>query len=141
MSKLNLLLISLIAAVPGAILLVLMALSFVNYGEKSSGALKGLAAFTALLALVVTASPVLAWMFGAPGVPRPAKKPDEPAKDDDFSGDDEAAPTRENDLSDESTGEGDTFDLDDDVSSAATDDELEIADDDFDTDPDDKKRR
>jgi hypothetical protein len=64
MSKTQVLLASLVAAVPGAFLAYLMVMSFISYGDKSSGAMKGLAGVTLCLAAVMCALPVIVWVAG-----------------------------------------------------------------------------
>ena len=64
MTKTNLALVLLVAAVPGALLLFVLVMAFLSYSENMSGALMGIAGLTLLLSGGAAALPVVAVMTG-----------------------------------------------------------------------------
>ena len=64
MTKTNLALVLLVAAVPGALLLFVLVMAFLSYSENMSGALMGVAGLTLLLSGGAAALPVVAVMTG-----------------------------------------------------------------------------
>lgn len=64
MSKLNLMLVSLVAAIPGAALAVMLVMAFLNYGGGATVAFQGLAGLVLLLSAVVTLMPVGIFVMG-----------------------------------------------------------------------------
>lgn len=81
MSKTSLCLVSLIAAIPGAGLAGLMVISFLNYADKSPGALKALAGVSLLLGGALALMPVAILVFAGPKAPKKPKAAEGEPKD------------------------------------------------------------
>ena len=73
-SKTSLCLVSLIAAIPGAGLAGLMVISFLNYADKSPGALKALAGVSLLLGGALALMPVAILVFAGPKTPKSPRR-------------------------------------------------------------------
>ena len=97
MSRISFLFVTLIAAVPAALLAAVLVMGFLNHFERISGApaLMVVSGLTLLAAVAVVATPVLAFLGGRDAALKPSGADDEPA--DAASGevavaDDEAEP-------------------------------------------------
>jgi len=127
-NKLSLAAVSLVAAVPGGVLAVLMALVFLRHAEHMKTSMLVLAGLTLAVSSLVTVMPLGILIFGSKG--KPKLKADK-GKPDDGDGDDS-----EDDQEQDSLGESDELEpsaSDADIELAEEDDEdLEMADDDDD---------
>lgn len=115
MSKNALCLTSLVAAIPGAWLAVLMVMAFVNHAGGPTGTIKGLAGALLLVGGTLAAMPVGIFLFTGPKTEKPPKKKAEsekPAKaakaDDEFV----AVADDESSASDASVADAATFEVD-----------------------------
>lgn len=119
MSKLQLPLMSLVAAIPGGFLTYLLVMAFLNHAEAMSTPLLGVAGLTLLLSGFLTILPIGALIFGPKGASKKkAKDEDQPepaAEEEDEYVSDSAA-----ELSDEFAE--DEFEEDDDEMEASGDD-------------------
>lgn len=81
MTKLSLFLTSLVAALPGALLAYLTVMSFIDYGEGSSGVMKGLAGLGAAMGSLLALMPVgILVLVRSPGSEKKAKPEEKPAE-------------------------------------------------------------
>ncbi|QDT43875.1 hypothetical protein Pan241w_39790 [Gimesia alba] len=144
MSKLQLPLMSLVAAIPGGFLTYLLVMAFLNHAEAMSTPLLGVAGLTLLLSGFLTILPIGALIFGPKGAskkkakdedqPEPAAEEDEYASDsaaelsdefaeDEFEDDDEMAASGD----DLDFGEEDEF-SDSEISGEIEDEEFDFSD-------------
>jgi hypothetical protein len=111
-------LVSLIPAAAGAGMAYVMVMSFLNFADRSSGALKGVAGLALLLGAALAVTPIGILVFGGP------KKEKKPKAEPDVTGDtgtDETVIVEDEALEEDAFEEG----ADDDVDTAALDDDLE----------------
>ncbi len=88
MSKLQLPLMSLVAAIPGAFLTYLLVMAFLNHAEAMSTSLLGVAGLTLLLSAFLAVIPLGALIFGPKGAAKKkAKGKDLPADEDEAEDD------------------------------------------------------
>tara|TARA_R100001132_G_C3275139_1_gene97802 strand:- start:3307 stop:3810 length:504 start_codon:yes stop_codon:yes gene_type:complete len=163
-SKLQLPLISLIAAIPGGFLAYLLVMAFLNHAESMSTMLLAVAGTTLLMSAVLVLMPIGALIFGPKGgAKKKAKGKDSEAADsfdEDEAGDEELVSDSAAELSGEFEDDelGDDFDETDDdsfesagdleigddfddaeVSGQLSDSEFDFADDDYEFDEDDEE--
>ena len=87
MSKNGLLLVSLVAAIPGALLVYLMVMSFINYAAGPSMWPKALAGMALLVGLLLAVMPAGIFVYGGPKAEKaPEKKADDEAAVESESG-------------------------------------------------------
>ncbi len=117
MSKLQLPLMSLVAAIPGAYLTYLLVMVFLNHAEAMPAALTGIAGLTLLLSAFLVVMPIGAMIFGPKGASKKKKKgkgqPEDEDKDDDSAAELSDEFIAEDDGDDEFSSE-DEFAVDDD---------------------------
>lgn len=161
MSKLQLPLISLIAAIPGGFLAYLLVMAFLNHAESMSTMLLAVAGTTLLMSAVLVLMPIGALIFGPKGGAKKKGKDTAAADsfDEDEAGDDELVSDSAAELSGEFEDDelGDDFDETDDetfesagdleigddfddaeVSGELSDSEFDFADDEYEFDEDDE---
>lgn len=111
MTKTQVVLTSLVAALPGAILSYLLVMVFLQFGGGKTVMMQALAAITLLMSIATVLAPAGLWVFGGPSAPRRKKA----AKTAD--GDEDAEEVEEVEAADDDDAE---------VVSAASDDALEV---------------
>lgn len=152
MTKLQISLVSLVAAIPGGVLAYVMVMAFLNHGGGSSGMLKGLAGGTLVVGSLLALMPIGIFIFAGPKKAKTADKDDDATElqEDDAadSGDVDAAQTVIYDSPDADDEDelADSADLDeaeatidadaDDFEMADDDEDLELGDDDSAADDD-----
>ncbi|MCH9652316.1 MAG: hypothetical protein K0U86_17190 [Planctomycetes bacterium] len=160
MSKLQLPLMSLVAAIPAGFLTYLLVMAFLNHAEAMSTTLLGVAGLTLLLSAVLTIIPIGALIFGPKGDSK--KKEKSKGKDlgeaDSAEADDDLVPDSAAELSDEfgvdeyeteeedelasgddlDFGESDEF-SDSEISSEFEDDDFGFEEDDYEFDDEDEE--
>ncbi|HVW02704.1 MAG TPA: hypothetical protein VHB77_20270 [Planctomycetaceae bacterium] len=73
MTKTQVVLTSLVAALPGAMLSYLLVMVFLQYGGGKTVMMQALAAITLLLSIAAVLAPAGLWVFGGPAAPRKKK--------------------------------------------------------------------
>lgn len=111
MSKTGLALASLAAALPGAALVYVLVMAFLNYSDRMSGALMGLAGLTLLLGAGMALMPAAVFVFG----PKTAARPADAAEDEETEAAEEASADIETAEDEDADAEGADADLDADV--------------------------
>ncbi|QDV51986.1 hypothetical protein [Gimesia fumaroli] len=120
MSKLQLPLMSLVAAIPGGLLTYLLVMAFLNHAEAMSTTLLGVAGLTLLLSGFLTILPVGALIFGPKGASKKkSKSKDEPELEADEEDEDDFVSDSAAELSDEFAE--DEFEEDDDMLASGDD--------------------
>ena len=158
MSKLQLPLMSLVAAIPGGFLTYLLVMAFLNHAEAMSTTLLGVAGLTLLLSAVLTIMPIGALIFGPKGASKKKKKGEDIDETDSTDEDDDLVPDSAAELSDEigvdefdaeedddlasgdelDFGESDDF-SDSEISSEFEDDDFGFEEDDYEFDDEDEE--
>ena len=156
MSRLQLPLMSLVAAIPGGYLTYLLVMAFLNHAEAMSTPLLGVVGLTLLLSAVLTIMPVGALIFGPKGTAKKKGKgkqevdsveegeavvPDSAADLSDEFGVDEFETEEEDDLaSGDDLDFGETEDFSDsEISSEFEDDDFGFEEDDYEFDDEDEE--
>jgi len=157
-SKLQLPLMSLVAAIPGGFLTYLLVMAFLNHAEAMSTTLLGVAGLTLLLSAALTIMPIGAFIFGPKGASKKKEKGKDIGKTDSIDEDDNLVPDSAAELSDEigvdefdteegdelasgdelEVGEADDF-SDSEISGETEDDDFGFEDDDYEFDDEDEE--
>lgn len=158
MSKLQLPLMSLVAAIPGAYLTYLLVMAFLNHAEAMSTTLLGVAGLTLLLSGFLVLMPLGALIFGSKGASKKKGKDEDSFEteavdeDEDDMISDSAAELSDEfeddefEEDDDALASGDDLDFDEadevsdsEVSGEISDDEFDFEDDDYEFDEDDEE--
>jgi midasin (ATPase involved in ribosome maturation) len=100
-TKTQVVLTSLVAALPGVVLSYLLVMVFLSYGGGKTVMMQALAAITLLLSIAAVLAPAGLWVFGGPAAPRKKKAAKDAEGGEGEEGDEDAAEVEEVEAADE----------------------------------------